>query len=100
AFIVTATTFTSGPLAGYSPYVMTPQAAKQVLDQAAGEAWNAQYGQPTHHACANTTCLLMGANMNLEHPQVKAEVQRRRDALLAAGVVITAPATLAALSTP
>ncbi|MDZ4284055.1 MAG: hemagglutinin repeat-containing protein, partial [Hydrogenophaga sp.] len=67
AFIVSATTFTSGPLAGYSPYVMTPQAAQQVLNQAASQAWAERHSQPTHHGCASTECLLMGANVNLEH---------------------------------
>ncbi len=65
-----------------------------------GAAWAAQYNQPTHHACASTECLLMGANANLDHPQVKAELQRRQDVLLAAGVIASAPALMAAAATP
>jgi filamentous hemagglutinin len=100
AFIVSATTFPSGPLAGRSPYVLTPAAASQILNQAAAEQRANAPAQPRHHNCASTECLLMGANYNPNNPQNRAEMERREGALKAAGVIITGPALLAAAATP
>ena len=101
AFIVTQTTFTSGALAGHSPYAMTPSAAAQVLNQAVQEqAQRTQNEQPRYFNCASTDCLLMGANYNPNNPQNRAELERREGVLQAAGVIVSGPALVAAAATP
>ncbi|MFN3295556.1 hypothetical protein [Caldimonas sp.] len=98
ALIIAATTFKDGPLAGHSPYLMSPQAARDLLSQAASGSPSSS--APRHFDCANTTCLTYGANYNREHPANQAEMQRTADMLKAAGVIISAPALAAVLATP
>jgi hypothetical protein len=98
ALIVGATTFKDGPLAGHSPYLMSPQAARDLLSQAASGSPSSS--APRYFDCANTSCLTYGANYNPQHPANQAEIQRASDMLKAAGVIISAPALVAALATP
>lgn len=100
AFIVQSTTFPSGVLAGTSPYVMSPAAAAQLLNRSAAQQRAQTPIEPRYHACATTECLLMGANYNPNNPQNRAELERRQGALMAAGVILSGPALVAAASTP
>jgi len=100
AFIVGATSIQGGAMDGWSPYLMSKEAAADLLKQAAQGASPMQEAEPRYHACASTPCLVYGANYNPNHPENRAELQRINEALMAAGVVVGAPALAFALTTP
>ncbi|NBD20317.1 filamentous hemagglutinin N-terminal domain-containing protein [Aquabacterium fontiphilum] len=100
AFIVGATSIQGGTMDGWSPYLMSKEAAADLLKQAAQSATPRDDAGPRHHACASTDCLLYQANYNPNHPQNQAELKRMEEALKAAGVVVGAPALALALTTP
>lgn len=85
---------------GWSPYLMSKEAAANLLKQAALSASPREDAGPRYHACASTDCLVYQANYNPNHPQNQAELKRTEEALKAVGVVVGAPALALALTTP
>jgi filamentous hemagglutinin len=100
AFIVGATSLQGGAMGGWSPYLMSKEAAADLLKQAALSASPREDAGPRNHACASTDCLVYRANYNPNHPQNQAELKRTEEALKAVGVVVGAPALALALTTP